>query len=64
MATIEKWSIKYMTLLAGWLAVIASNLSSPSRLPQQNFASYETENEWIAARWILTSLDNFSAMYV
>ena len=48
----------------GWLAVIASNLPSPSRLPQQNFAWYETENETIAAGWILTSLDKFSAMYV
>ena len=64
MATIEMWSIKYMTLVAGWLAVIASNLPSPSRLPQQNFAWYETENERIAAGWILTSLDKFSAMYV
>ena len=48
----------------GWLAVIASNLPSPSRLPQQNFAWYETENERIAAGWILTSLVKFSAMYV
>ena len=64
MATIEMWtemwSIKYMT---GWLAVITSNLPSPSRLPQQNFACYETENERIAAGWIFTSLDKFSAMY-
>ena len=64
MATIEMWSIKYMTLVAGWLAVIASNLPPPSRLPQQNFAWYETENERIAAGWILTSLDKFSVCMI
>ena len=63
MATIEMWSIKIHDT-CGWLAVIASNLPPPARLPQQNFAWYETENERIAAGWILTSLDKCSAMYV
>ena len=62
MATIgmwtEMWSIKYMALVAGWLL-----LPPVCHLHQQNFAWYETENERIAAGWILTSVDKFSAMY-